>query len=212
MIDLYTWPTPNGFKVSVALEEMGLDYAVKPVNIDTGEQKLPEFLSISPNGRIPAIVDRDNNDFAVFESGAILIYLAEQSGKLLPTDVKGRSQVIQWLMWQMGGLGPMQGQAVNFLKYFPERVQPAIDRYQTETLRLYGVLDQHLAEREFLAGDFSIADIANWCWVRFYENAEIELEQFPSVKRWSEQIEARPASAKGVSVPSKMELSKKRFD
>lgn len=212
MIDLYTWPTPNGFKASVALEEMGLDYTVKPVNIDTGEQKLPDYLAINPNGRIPAIVDRDNDDFAVFESGAILIYLAEKSGKLLPTDVKGRSQVMQWLMWQMGGLGPMQGQAVTFLKYFPERLQPAIDRYQRETLRLYGVLDQHLAEREFLAGDFSIADIANWCWVRFYKNAEIEIEQFPHVKRWREQIEARPASARGVLVPDRMELSKKRFD
>jgi len=211
MIDLYTWPTPNGFKASVALEEMALPYVVKPIDIDTGEQKQPAFLSINPNGRIPAIVDRDNDDFAVFESGAILIYLAEKSGKLLPTDVKGRSEVIQWLMFQMGGLGPMQGQAVNFLKYFPERVQPAIDRYQKETLRLYDVLDQHLAETEFLAGEFSIADIANWCWVIFHENAEIDLGNFPSLKRWADQIHARPSSAKGVTIPSKMELSKKRF-
>ena len=166
MIDLYTWPTPNGFKVSVALEEMALPYTVKPIDIDTGEQKQPAYLSINPNGRVPAIVDRHNDDFAVYESGAILVYLAEKSRKLLPTDIKGRSQVLQWLMFQMGGLGPMQGQAVTFLKYFPERVQPAIDRYQQETLRLYGVLDRHLAANEFLAGEFSIAHIANWCWVR----------------------------------------------
>jgi glutathione S-transferase len=210
MIDLYTWPTPNGFKASVALEEMAIPYTVKPVNIDTGEQKLPNFLAINPNGRIPAIIDRDNDDFAVFESGAILLYLAEKSGKLLPTDVKGRSEVIQWLMFQMAGLGPMQGQAVTFLKYFPERVQPAIDRYQRETLRLYGVLDKRLSDNEFLAGDFSIADIANWCWVRFYKNAEIELTDFANLKRWVDQIEARPASAKGVTVPEIMPISAKR--
>ena len=212
MIDLYTWPTPNGFKVSVALEEMALPYTVKPIDIDTGEQKQPAYLSINPNGRVPAIVDRHNDDFAVFESGAILVYLAEKSRKLLPTDIKGRSQVLQWLMFQMGGLGPMQGQAVTFLKYFPERVQPAIDRYQQETLRLYGVLDRHLAANEFLAGEFSIAHIANWCWVRIYPNAEIEISNFPNVSRWNDQIQARPASAKGVTVPSKMELSEKRFD
>ena len=212
MIDLYTWPTPNGFKVSVALEEMALPYTVKPIDIDTGEQKQPAYLSINPNGRVPAIVDRHNDDFAVFESGAILVYLAEKSRKLLPTDIKGRSQVLQWLMFQMGGLCPMQGQAVTFLKYFPERVQPAIDRYQQETLRLYGVLDRHLAANEFLAGEFSIADIANWCWVRIYPNAEIEISNFPNVSRWNDQIQARPASAKGVTVPSKMELSEKRFD
>lgn len=207
MIDLYTWGTPNGFKVSVALEEMGLDYTVKLIDIVSGAQKSPEFLAINPNGRIPAIVDRDNDDFAVFESGAILIYLAEKSGKLLPTDVKGRSEVLQWLMWQMAGLGPMQGQAVTFLKFFPERIQPAIERYQAETLRLYGVLDQHLATREFLAGDFSIADIANWCWVRYHEYAEVEIDQFPNLIRWRDQTEAWPASARGLAVPNTAETA-----
>ena len=160
MIDLYTAATPNGHKVSIALEEMGLPYRVHALSFDKKEQKAPEFLRINPNGRIPAIVDRDNDDFAVFESGAILIYLAEKTGQLMPADVKGRSRVIQWLMFQMGGVGPMQGQANVFFRYFPEKLQGAIDRYQHETRRLYEVLDGRLGEAEYLAGDYSIADIA----------------------------------------------------
>lgn len=162
MIDLYTAATPNGHKVSIALEEMGLPYRVHALSFDKKEQKAPEFLRINPNGRIPAIVDRDNDDFAVFESGAILIYLAEKTGQLMPTDVKGRSRVIQWLMFQMGGVGPMQGQANVFFRYFPEKLQGAIDRYQHETRRLYEVLDGRLGEAEYLAGDYSIADIATY--------------------------------------------------
>ena len=162
MIDLYTAATPNGHKVSIALEEMGLPYRVHALSFDKKEQKAPEFLRINPNGRIPAIVDRDNDDFAVFESGAILIYLAEKTGQLMPADVKGRSRVIQWLMFQMGGVGPMQGQANVFFRYFPEKLQGAIDRYQHETRRLYEVLDGRLGEAEYLAGDYSIADIATY--------------------------------------------------
>lgn len=212
MIDLYTWPTPNGFKVSSTLEELELPYVVKPINIDTGEQKKPDFLAINPNGRIPAIIDHGNDDLTVFESGAILVYLAEKAGKLLPTDVEGRAEVMQWLMFQVGGLGPMQGQAVNFLKYSPEHIPQAIERYQNETLRLYGVMDGHLKDNEYLAKDFSIADIANWCWIYFYENAEIELGDFPNLFRWAKQIEKRPACAKGIAVPEAMNLSPVRWN
>jgi GSH-dependent disulfide-bond oxidoreductase len=166
MIDLYTAPTPNGWKVSIALEELELAYAAHLVNLLEGEQKKPWFVAISPNGRIPAIVDREAGDFAVFESGAILIYLAEKTGRLMPADTKGRSRVLQWLMFQMGGVGPMMGQTNVFSRYFPERIQPAIDRYQNETRRLFGVLDSRLRDHEYLAGDYSIADIANWSWVR----------------------------------------------
>src|SRR6202051_4579873 len=164
MIDLYTAATPNGWKVSIALEELGLAYDVHPLSFSTQEQKAEWYLKINPNGRIPAIVDRANDGFAVFESGAILIYLAEKTGKLMPKDAKGRSRVIQWLMFQMAGVGPMMGQANVFYRYFPEKIQPAIDRYQHESRRLLGVLDERLADNEFLAGDYSIADIANWCW------------------------------------------------
>ena len=163
MIELYTAPTPNGWKASVALEELGLAYTVRPVNILSGEQKKPEYLKLNPNGRIPTIVDHDNGGFAVFESGAILIYLAEKTGRLMPGDVNGRSRVIQWLMFQMGGVGPMMGQANVFFRYLTEKIQPAIDRYQNESRRLFEVLDRRLAESEYLAGDYSIADIANWC-------------------------------------------------
>ena len=154
MIDLYTWTTPNGWKVSCTLEELGLPYTVHQIDITTGIQKEPDFLAINPNGRIPAIIDRDNDNFVVFESGAIMIYLAEKAGKLLPTDVKGRSKVIQWLMFQMGGLGPMQGQANVFYRYFPEKLPSAIERYQKETKRLYSVLEGRLVDNEYLAGDF----------------------------------------------------------
>lgn len=201
MIDLYTWATPNGWKASVTLEELGLPYTVHPIDISTNAQKEPSFLAINPNGRIPAIVDRDNDDFAVFESGAIMMYLAEKTGRLLPTDAKGRSKAIQWLMFQMGGIGPMQGQANVFRHFFPVKIPAAIERYENETRRLYGVLDGHLADNEYLAGEFSIADIANWSWARIHNLAGVGIDDLPNLKRWLDQIEARPASARGVAVP-----------
>lgn len=200
MIDLYTSPTPNGFKVSVTLEELNLPYEVKPINIAAGEQKTPEYLQLNPNGRIPTIVDREAADFVVFESGAIMIYLAEKTGQLMPRDAKGRSQVIQWLMFQMGGIGPMMGQANVFFRYFPEKIQPAIDRYQNEGRRLFEVLDGHLAKNEWLAGDFSIADIANWCWVRTYKWSGISVDGLDHLTRWRKTIEARPACRRGLDV------------
>ncbi|WP_163993280.1 glutathione S-transferase family protein [Pyxidicoccus caerfyrddinensis] len=201
MIDLYTWTTPNGYKVSIALEELGLPYTVHGVDITKGVQKQPEFLRINPNGRIPAIVDRAEGDFAVFESGAILLYLAEKTGRLMPTDAKGRSRVIQWLMFQMGGVGPMQGQANVFFRYFPEKLQPAIDRYQNETRRLYTVLDTRLKESEYLAGDYSIADIATWPWVRVHDWAGVSVDGLPHLQRWMKAIAERPAVKRGVDVP-----------
>jgi len=201
MIDLYTSPTPNGHKASVALEELGLPYEVHAIDLMSGDQKKPDFLKINPNGRIPAIVDRDLDNFPIFESGAILIYLAEKAGKLLPADVKGRSLVVQWLMFQMGGIGPMMGQANVWFRYFPEKIQPAIDRYQGESARLFGVLDGRLKDNEYLAGDYSIADIANWCWVRTYKWSGIDIEPFPNLKRWIDQIRARPAADRGIKVP-----------
>ncbi|RYZ33548.1 MAG: glutathione S-transferase [Myxococcaceae bacterium] len=202
MIDLYTWNTPNGHKVSVALEELGLPYTVHALDISTGVQKQPAFLAINPNGRIPAIVDRAEGDFAVFESGAILLYLAEKTGRLMPTDAKGRSLVTQWLMFQMAGVGPMQGQANVFFRYFPEKLQPAIDRYQNETRRLYTVLESRLKDHEYLAGDYSIADIANWAWVRSHDWAGVSLDGLPGVQRWLAAIENRPASQRGLDVPT----------
>ncbi|RKH63979.1 glutathione S-transferase family protein [Corallococcus aberystwythensis] len=202
MIDLYTWGTPNGFKVSVALEELGLPYTVHALDISTGVQKEPAFLAINPNGRIPAIVDRAEGDFAVFESGAILLYLAEKTGRLMPTDAKGRSLVTQWLMFQMAGVGPMQGQANVFFRYFPEKLQPAIDRYQNETRRLYTVLESRLKDHEYLAGDYSIADIANWAWVRSHDWAGVSLDGLPGVQRWLAAIENRPAVQRGLDVPT----------
>ncbi len=201
MIDLYTAPTPNGWKASVTLEELGIPYEVKLINLMEGDQKTPEFLALNPNGRIPVIVDRDEDDFAVFESGALMIYLAEKAGKLLPTDPKGRSLVIQWLMFQMGGLGPMMGQANVFYRYFPEKIQAAIDRYQNESKRLLTVLDQRLAANEYLAGDFSIADIANWCWARTHPWSGVDASDLPNLQRWMEAIAGRPACDRGVKVP-----------
>ena len=201
MLDLYTAATPNGHKISIALEEMGLPYTVHNVDLGKLEQKLPEFLRINPNGRIPAIVDRDAGDFPVFESGAILIYLAEKTRRLMPADPQGRSTVIQWLMFQMGGIGPMMGQANVFFRYFPEKIQPAIDRYQTEVRRLFGVLDTRLAEQEFLAGAYSIADIANWAWIRTYKWSGVTLDGLPHLSRWVEQLAARPACQRGIDVP-----------
>ena len=202
MIDLYTWTTPNGRKVSIALEEMGLAYAVIPVPIRTGVQKEPAFLAINPNGRIPAIVDRDADDFAVFESGAILIYLAEKSGQFLPTEPKARSVVLQWLMWQMGGLGPMHGQANVFNRYFPEKIPSVIKRYQDETRRLFTVMDRRLADHAYLAGDYSIADMACWPWVMQHDWAGVAIDDLPHLSRWLEDLGARPAVKRGFDVPA----------
>ena len=201
MIDLYTAATPNGHKVSIALEELGLPYSLRVLDLSANEQKEPWFLAINPNGRIPAIVDRDEDDFAVFESGAILIYLAEKTGRLMPHDAKGRSRVLQWLMFQMGGIGPMMGQANVFYRYFPEKIQPAIDRYQGEVRRLFRVLDGHLAKNEYLAGDYSIADIANWAWVRTHNWSGVAIDDLPNLARWRDQIRARPAVQRGIEMP-----------
>jgi glutathione S-transferase len=204
MIDLYTAPTPNGHKASITLEELGLPYEVHIVNILAGEQKAPEYLKLNPNGRIPTIVDRDEGNFAVFESGAIMIYLAERAGRLLPADRKGRSLVIQWLMFQMGGIGPMMGQANVFYRYFPEKIQPAIDRYQHECRRLFEVLDGRLADHEWLAGDYSLADIANWAWVRTYKWSGVSIDGLEYLQRWMEQMAARPACQRGIDVPMRL--------
>jgi GST-like protein len=200
MIDLYTAATPNGHKVSIALEELGLPYQVHALSFDKKEQKAPEFLRINPNGRIPAIVD---DGFAVFESGAILIYLAEKTGKLLPSDVRGRSLAIQWLMFQMGGVGPMQGQANVFFRYFPEKLQGAIDRYQHETRRLYEVLDSRLGEAEYLAGDYGIADIATYPWVRVHDWAGVSVDGLEHLQRWMAALAARPAVQRGLLIPER---------
>jgi GST-like protein len=202
MIDLYTAPTPNGWKASIALEELALPYELHAVRLDKLEQKEEWFLRINPNGRIPAIVDRDEGSFAVFESGAILVYLAEKTGRLLPADRKGRSLVLQWLMFQMGGVGPMQGQANVFFRYAPEKIPFAIERYQKETRRLYEVLDRRLGEAEYLAGDYSIADIATWPWVTLHGWAGVELEGLPHLQRWVQAVGARPAVQRGRAVPA----------
>jgi glutathione S-transferase len=204
MIDLHTAPTPNGWKASVTLEELAMPYEVHAVNLLEGDQKKPEYLRLNPNGRIPTIVDRDEGDFAVFESGAIMIYLAEKAGRLLPSDRKGRSAVIQWLMFQMGGVGPMMGQANVFYRYFPEKIPAAIERYQNESRRLFEVLNGRLAEHEWLAGDFSIADIANWCWVRTHRWSGVPVEGLDHLERWLGAINERPACRRGVEVPVKI--------
>jgi glutathione S-transferase len=201
MIDLYTAPTPNGYKASCTLEELGMEYDVKVVDIRSGDQHKPEFRALNPNGRIPVIVDRANDDFAVFESGAIMIYLAEQAGRLLPTDVKGRSRVIQWLMFQMGGIGPMMGQANVFYRYFPEKIEAAINRYQHEGRRLFEVLDTRLGQSEWLADDYSIADIANWCWVRTYKWSGISRDGLENLDRWLNVMKEKPGLQRGVTVP-----------
>ena len=204
MIDLYTWSTPNGRKVSIMLEETGLDYRVKPVNIGQGEQFAPEFLKISPNNRIPAIVDHagpKGQAFALFESGAILLYLAYKSGKLLPGDPAQQFKVMQWLMFQMGGIGPMFGQAHHFLRAAPQPVPYAIERYTQETRRLYKVLDHQLEDHEFIAGDYSIADIATYPWIARHEWHQVALADFPSVQRWFVGMGARPAVQKGMAQP-----------
>ena len=213
MIDLYTSPTPNGWKASITLEELEIPYEVKPINLLEGDQKKPEFLAINPNGRIPAIVDRAEGDFAVFESGAVMMYLAEQAGRLLPADAKGRSRVIQWLMFQMGGIGPMMGQANVFFRYFPETIQAAIDRYQHESRRLFEVLNGRLVDHQWLAGDYSIADIANWSWLRIHNWSGVSIDGLDGLSRWMDEMKARPACERGVEVPmSSLNLTEERSE
>jgi GST-like protein len=200
VIDLYSWTTPNGRKVSIALEELGLPYKAHPIDIGKDEQFAPDFLKISPNNRIPAIIDRDNN-MSLFESGAILIYLGDKTGRLLPRDGESRYRVIEWLMWQMGGVGPMVGQAHHFLRQNPGKAPYAEERYHKEALRLYGVLDRRLEGGNYMAGDYSIADIATWPWISRFEWHKVDLNKFPNVKRWYVSIAKRPAVQKGYQVP-----------
>ena len=200
MIDLYTWTTPNGRKVSIALEELGLPYTAHAVDIGKDEQFKPDFLKIAPNNRIPAIVDRDTG-ISLMESGAILIYLAERTGRLMPKEGEGRYRVIEWLMWQMGGLGPMAGQAHHFLRAKKGVSEYAEERYVNEAKRLYGVLDRRLAGRDFIADEYSIADIASWPWVSRYEWHNVDINAFPNVRRWYTAIAKRPAVQRGYQVP-----------
>ena len=211
MIDLHYWPTPNGHKITIFLEETGTPYRMVPVNIGAGEQFQPEFLKISPNNRMPAIVDTAPVDggapVSIFESGAILVYLAEKTGKFLPKDLRGRFEVLQWLFWQMGGLGPMAGQNHHFTQYAPEKLPYAIERYVAETSRLYAVLDKRLADREFVAGDYSIADMAAYPWIVPHKRQQQNIDDFPNLKRWFEAIRVRPAVVrayeKGKAVSAK---------
>ena len=203
MIELLTAATPNGWKISIALEELGLPYTVKPISLSKLEQKEEWFLKINPNGRIPAIIDHDNGDFQVFESGAILIYLAEKTGKLLPIEPKARSRVLQWLMFQMSGVGPMMGQANVFFRYAPEKIPYAIDRYQREVRRLFEVLERQLKDNTYIAGpDYSIADIALFPWVAGHEWSGVSIEGLTSLKRWLDLVGARPAVVKGRAIPA----------
>lgn len=203
MITLYTARTPNGFKASVALEELGLPYEARALDLKAEEQKQDWFLALNPNGRIPAIIDHDANDLVVFESGAILMHLAERAGRLLPDGPAGRSQALQWLMFQVGGVGPMMGQANVFHRYAPERIPYAIERYQRESRRLLEVLDTRLGQAEYLAGDYSIADIANWCWATTYRWSGIDIDGLPHLSRWLDAIAQRPAVQAGCNVPPK---------
>ena len=204
MIDFYFWTTPNGYKVLTFLEETGIPYRIVPVNISKGEQFEPEFLRISPNNKMPAIVDRSPNDLAgpisIFESGAILLYLAEKTGRLLPKDAPGRVEVLQWLFWQMGGLGPVAGQAHHFRQYAPDKIDYAVDRYTNEVSRLYGVMDKRLADREYIAGEYSIADIACWPWVSSHEKQGQDLDDFPHLKSWFNAIANRDAVKRALAI------------
>ena len=204
MIELHYWPTPNGHKVTMFLEETGLPYRIVPVNIGSGDQFKPEFLAIAPNNRMPAIVDDQPADggapVSVFESGAILLYLAEKTGRFLAADLRGRVDTLQWLFWQMGGLGPMAGQNHHFSTYAPEKLPYAVDRYVNETNRLYGVLNKRLADRPFVAGDYSIADIAAYPWIVPYERQGQNLDDFPHLKRWFQDIRARPATERAYEL------------
>lgn len=204
-LTLYTAPTPNGWKISVALAEMNLPYHVVAVNLLANEQKQPDFLALNPNGRIPVLVDHDANDLVIFESGAILLYLAEKTGQLLPQDPRERMAAIQWLMFQMGGVGPMMGQANVFTRYLPEKIPLAIERYQNECRRLFEVLDTRLGQAEWLAGSsYSIADIANWCWVRTYRWSGVSIDGLTHLRRWMDAMKVRPACQFGVTVPVPM--------
>jgi GST-like protein len=208
MIELFTAATPNGWKISIALEEMGLPYTVRPISLSNLEQKEDWYLKINPNGRIPAIIDHDNGDFAAFESGAILVYLAEKTGKFLSAEPKARSRVLQWLMFQMGGVGPMMGQANVFFRYSPEKIPYAIDRYQREVRRLFEVLERQLVSNTYIAGpDYSIADIALFPWVAGYEWSGVSIEGLSSLKRWLELVGARPAVQKGRAIPAPLATS-----
>lgn len=211
MIDLYYWPTPNGHKVTLFLEETGLPYRILPVNIGKGEQFKPDFLKIAPNNRMPAIVDHEPADggepISVFESGAILLYLADKTGKFIPSDARGRAKALQWLFWQMGGLGPMAGQAGHFRNYAPEKIQYGIDRYTNEVNRLLGVLDKHLADHAFLAGEYSIADMASYPWALVGDRQGQDLASFPNLSRWIETIRARPATVRAYEIGPKVNPS-----
>ena len=204
MIDVHYWPTPNGWKVTIFLEEAGLPYKIVPVNISAGDQFKPEFLRISPNNRMPAIVDHDppggGKPIEIFESGAILQYLAEKTGRFMPSDVRGKYEVLQWVNWQMGGLGPMAGQNHHFSSYAPEKIPYAIDRYVNETNRLYGVLNRRLADRDYIAGDYSIADMMSWPWIKLYDRQGQKLEDFPHLHAWFDRMTARPAVIRGYEV------------
>jgi GSH-dependent disulfide-bond oxidoreductase len=204
MIDLYTWPTPNGHKVHIMLEECGLPYAVHPVDISAGDQFEPAFLAISPNNKMPAIVDPDGPDgkpMSLFESGAILLYLAGKTGRFLPKSVRGKYEALQWLMFQMGGVGPMLGQAHHFRKYAPKKIAYAVDRYTNEANRLYGVMDRQLATNDYIAGrEYTVADMAIWPWVRSWENQGVDIDAYPNVKAWFEAIGNRPAVQRGITV------------
>lgn len=204
MIDLYTGASPNGWKISVTLEELGIAYRAHALDME--ERKAPWYLRINPNGKIPAIVDHEAGGFAVFESGAIMIYLAEKTGRLMPADRQGRSRVIQWLMFQMAGVGPMSGQSNVFTRYWPEKLPGVVARYQNEVRRLYAVLDERLKDNEYLAGEYSIADIANWCWVRIHPWVGVTLDGLDNLRRWKESVAARPAACRGVAVPSDLRL------
>ena len=219
MIDLYFWTTPNGYKVLQFLIETGIPYRLIPVNISKGEQFKPEFLKISPNNKMPAIVDHDpirgNESIAIFESGAILLYLAEKTGRFIPDDIKGRAEVLQWLFWQMGGLGPFAGQNLHFVHYAPEQLPYAIDRYVNETARLFKVLDKHLADRKYIAGEYSIADMASYSWVAIYKRLNQDLNDFPNLQRWYEQVKSRAATISAYekgkainTIPTITEVSK----
>jgi GST-like protein len=208
MLDLYYWTTPNAHKITIFLEETQLPYRINPVNISKGEQFAPDFLKISPNNRIPALVDHAPNegagDVSVFESGAILLYLAEKTGRFLPADLRGRTEVLQWLFWQMAGLGPMAGQNHHFGHYAPETIPYAIDRYVKETNRLYGVLDKRLADREYVAGEYSIADMASYPWIVMWKRQQQNLDDFPNLKRWFDLIRARPAVVRAYEISARI--------